>query len=45
MISFEVYYNARFAFYGKRMSALVAYGTIITGYVYAIVVAGKQPSV
>jgi hypothetical protein len=27
------------------MSALVAYGTIITGYVYAIVVAGKQPSV
>jgi hypothetical protein len=42
MISFEVYYNAKFAFYGKRMSAMVAYGTIAAGYIYAVVVAGKQ---
>lgn len=41
MIAFEIYYNARFAFYGKRMSALVAYGTIFAGYVYAFVAAGK----
>lgn len=41
MISIEIYYNAKFAFYGKRMSALVAYGTITAGYIYAIVAAGK----
>jgi hypothetical protein len=41
LIAMEIYYNARFAFYGKRMSALVVYGTISVGYIYAFVVAGR----
>ncbi|KAI6190704.1 Follicle-stimulating hormone receptor [Aphelenchoides bicaudatus] len=39
MISIEIYYNAKFAFYGKRMNALMAYGTIVVGYIYCVVVA------
>jgi hypothetical protein len=41
MIAVEIYYNARFAFYGKKMSSLVAYGAISLGYIYAIVTAGN----
>lgn len=41
MIAFEIYYNARFAFYGRRMSPSVAYGAICVGYAYAFVMAGE----
>ncbi|CAD5231092.1 unnamed protein product [Bursaphelenchus xylophilus] len=39
MIAFEIYYNARYAFYGKWMSSTTAYITIFLGYLYAFVMA------
>lgn len=42
MIAFEIYYNAKSAFYGRRMSSFAAYGTIAAGYVYAFIAAGKH---
>ncbi|CAD5226111.1 unnamed protein product [Bursaphelenchus okinawaensis] len=39
MIAFEIYYNARYAFYGKWMSSKTAYVTILLGYAYAFLIA------
>ncbi|KAE9549205.1 hypothetical protein FO519_007585 [Halicephalobus sp. NKZ332] len=40
MIAFEIYYNARFAFYGKRISSKNAYSLMGVGYCYALIMAG-----
>lgn len=39
MIAFEIYYNARYAFYGKRISSKNAYSLMGIGYVYALTMA------
>ncbi|KAI6185461.1 Follicle-stimulating hormone receptor [Aphelenchoides besseyi] len=39
MIAFEIYYNARFAFYGRRFNSWAAYGAVSFGYAYALLMA------
>lgn len=39
MIAVEIYYNAKYAFYGKRMSSRTAYLLMGLGYFYSFVMA------